>query len=306
MTRIRTHYDNLKIATDAPIEVINAAYRGLCKKYHPDNNPGNPDAARIMVILNAAYEVLSDTDKRKQYDQWIAEQRTDTKEDRNSGSESPYARSDLEPESDYQERPGAYEKSGHSFGRHFADNWVLYVFSAIALIAILLVLYSVSPEHSVSSGTAQPLVNSFDSSAADYSAPTHTAPSLRPDVAGYPRSTGYAKGYSMKAMNGYSTVTVDNTQNDRDVFVRLFSLGLERPMPVRSFIILAHERFTVKKVTAGKYDIRYKFFESNNALRTDPFNLKEDRVRYSKITLTLHKVNEGKMHIYKISDEDFE
>ncbi len=71
MKRIRTHYDNLKIARDAPPEVIIAAYKSLSMKYHPDKNPNNADAARIMSILNTAYEVLSDPTKRRKHDEWI-------------------------------------------------------------------------------------------------------------------------------------------------------------------------------------------------------------------------------------------
>jgi hypothetical protein len=68
---LHTHYDRLKIARDAPIEVVRAAYRALCLKYHPDRNPGDSEAARTMALLNAAYEVLSDPDKRQEHDAWI-------------------------------------------------------------------------------------------------------------------------------------------------------------------------------------------------------------------------------------------
>lgn len=71
MTRTHTHYDNLKVARDAPPEVIRAAYRTLSKKYHPDLNPDNPDAMRIIQIINAAYEVLSNPEKRLEHDKWI-------------------------------------------------------------------------------------------------------------------------------------------------------------------------------------------------------------------------------------------
>lgn len=74
MKKIRTHYDNLKVSRDAPEEVIRAAYRSLSQKYHPDRNPGNAEAERIMLILNKAYGVLTDPKKRKQHDIWIAEQ----------------------------------------------------------------------------------------------------------------------------------------------------------------------------------------------------------------------------------------
>lgn len=71
MPKVRTHYDNLKVARDAPFEVIRAAYKSLSQKYHPDRNPGDPKAARTMAIINAAYRVLSDANLRKAHDEWI-------------------------------------------------------------------------------------------------------------------------------------------------------------------------------------------------------------------------------------------
>ncbi|WP_019140477.1 J domain-containing protein [Noviherbaspirillum massiliense] len=72
MARIHTHYDNLKVARNAPPEVIRAAYKTLSQKYHPDRNPNSADAIRIIQIINSAYEVLSDPVKRQEHDEWIA------------------------------------------------------------------------------------------------------------------------------------------------------------------------------------------------------------------------------------------
>jgi curved DNA-binding protein CbpA len=69
--KVRTHYDNLKVARDAPSEVIRAAYKSLSQKYHPDRNPGDPKASRTMAIINAAYRVLSNPDLRRKHDEWI-------------------------------------------------------------------------------------------------------------------------------------------------------------------------------------------------------------------------------------------
>ncbi len=71
MTRVHTHYDNLKIARNAPPEVVKAAYRVLAQKYHPDKHPGNRDAIRVMALVNESYGVLSDPARRKQHDEWI-------------------------------------------------------------------------------------------------------------------------------------------------------------------------------------------------------------------------------------------
>jgi TPR repeat protein len=73
MAKIRTHYDNLQIARNASDEVIRAAYRTLSQKYHPDKNTNNQNTAeRWMKIINEAYAVLSDPDKRRIHDAWIA------------------------------------------------------------------------------------------------------------------------------------------------------------------------------------------------------------------------------------------
>lgn len=78
MARIHTHYDNLKVARNAPPEVIRAAYKTLSQKYHPDRNPNSPDAIRIIQIINSAYEVLSDPVKRQEHDHWIAKSESST------------------------------------------------------------------------------------------------------------------------------------------------------------------------------------------------------------------------------------
>jgi DnaJ-class molecular chaperone len=82
MARIHTHYDNLKVARNAPPEVIRAAYKTLSQKYHPDRNPGNADAVRIIKIINNAYEVLSDPVKRREHDEWIARAEEEAEENR--------------------------------------------------------------------------------------------------------------------------------------------------------------------------------------------------------------------------------
>jgi len=72
MAKIHTHYDNLKVSRHAPQEVIRASYKALSQKYHPDKNPGDEKAARIMAIVNTAYNTLSDPVRRKEHDDWIA------------------------------------------------------------------------------------------------------------------------------------------------------------------------------------------------------------------------------------------
>jgi len=72
--KVKTHYDNLQVVRNASPEVIRAAYKSLSQKYHPDRNQDKPDAARIMSLINTAYDVLSNPVKRRQHDAWIESQ----------------------------------------------------------------------------------------------------------------------------------------------------------------------------------------------------------------------------------------
>ncbi|MHB8983523.1 J domain-containing protein [Thiobacillus sp.] len=63
-----THYERLAVSRDAPPEVIRAAYKALSQKYHPDKNPGDGEAARVMTLLNQSCDVLMDPVRRAAYD----------------------------------------------------------------------------------------------------------------------------------------------------------------------------------------------------------------------------------------------
>lgn len=64
----RTHYETLGVDQYAPAAEIKSQYRRLVKRYHPDLNPGH---VHLFREVQAAYDVLSDPQKREQYDQAI-------------------------------------------------------------------------------------------------------------------------------------------------------------------------------------------------------------------------------------------
>ncbi len=66
----RDYYEVLGISRDADDAAIKKAYRALAKKYHPDMNPGDKEAEKKFKEASEAYAVLSDPDKRRQYDQF--------------------------------------------------------------------------------------------------------------------------------------------------------------------------------------------------------------------------------------------
>ena len=62
-------YELLSVPEKATADEIKKSYRKLAKQYHPDANPGNPAASDRFKEIGEAYSVLSDPEKRKQYDQ---------------------------------------------------------------------------------------------------------------------------------------------------------------------------------------------------------------------------------------------
>ena len=66
----RDYYEVLGVSRDADDAAIKKAYRALAKKYHPDMNPGDQEAEKKFKEASEAYAVLSDADKRRQYDQF--------------------------------------------------------------------------------------------------------------------------------------------------------------------------------------------------------------------------------------------
>ena len=70
MQNFRDYYEILGIAKEADASEIKRAYRALARQYHPDLNPGDQAAEEKFKLLGEAYDVLSDTDKRQQYEEY--------------------------------------------------------------------------------------------------------------------------------------------------------------------------------------------------------------------------------------------
>ena len=66
----RDYYEVLGVDRNADDAALKKAYRALAKKYHPDTNPGDKEAEKKFKEASEAYAILSDSEKRRQYDQF--------------------------------------------------------------------------------------------------------------------------------------------------------------------------------------------------------------------------------------------
>jgi TPR repeat protein len=120
--------------------------------------------------------------------------------------------------------------------------------------------------------------------------------------------TGYLKGQPQTAQGGLSSFTVDNRQGDRDAVARLYLNG-EKPA-VRHMYIKSGETFKAQNIAPGNYVFRYRFIGSEDTFESnDGFQLTQTKTetgtRYSNVTVTLFKVQNGNMTTRKVTPDKF-
>src|SRR3569832_1589466 len=66
----RDYYEQLGVPRNASQEDLKKSFRKLAMQYHPDRNPGDPEAEQTFKAINEAYDVLRDDQKRAAYDRF--------------------------------------------------------------------------------------------------------------------------------------------------------------------------------------------------------------------------------------------
>jgi len=335
---LRTHYDNLKVSRTAPIEVIEAAYRTLARKYHPDRN-STKDAARIMSIVNAAYQSLSDPASRQKHDDWIRQVEA------TGAGEAPKSQPRQETNT---QKPAPGLSARTSTTQRVIQLSVLtlcvLLFLGNALLTRkahtpgpavttppasdgLMTAPKAVPEPSVVIGYSKvdPVIGSETDPQWDLKSESPSAKprssqftavregintfSHAPNGSPWPQASSYVLGYPRLNTDGRSSVTIDNTGNDSDVFVKLVSHDSEKLLAVRMLFIKAHDQFRLTRLQAGAYDIRYRDLRSGDIEKSKPFDLvekiSENGVHFSTVTMTLYPVVDGNTRMEPISEAEF-
>ncbi|MGJ7918790.1 J domain-containing protein [Massilia sp. LXY-6] len=295
MAKIHTHYDNLKVSRHAPQEVIRAAYKALSQKYHPDKNPGDERAARIMAIVNTAYNILSDPVRRKEHDDWIASEEWEVEWlETSHGDEGRGQRGEAQWEPRQVEAPLRWRFL-------LAPRWwagMLAFFAAGVVLTVLLVdspkvLPSALAWAGKPSGTSgasagapnsppEPLgIDASNDGWARPAGPAEAPPDIKalgltqlvvparapdcdtdlqsqvsPNGDPWPAQSGYIDGYPVGNQGEEMQILVDNSNNPSPVLVKIYDL--DRRSNVRHAYVLGRTKFLIDKLSAGKYEVRYQ------------------------------------------------
>jgi hypothetical protein len=116
-------------------------------------------------------------------------------------------------------------------------------------------------------------------------------------------------GYPAERADGKSIVTIDNSRNPADVFVKLVCLDSDNAVPVRHVYVPAFGTFDCRNIRKGKYELRYQDLSNGSVSRSEPFELAETRtdrtVNYSVMKITLFKITESRSAAKGLSVADF-
>lgn len=345
MSSIRTHYDNLKVARDAPIAVIRAAYRALAQQYHPDVNKST-DAARVMTLLNEAWRVLGDPTLRSKHDEWI---RSEEEENRlidealaEATAPAPARRPPVGAHQNKWEKERAYEDSLARRSNKLTrlNDWLRTAKGkkgaalALCLVSVVAWLWVRSdssttaldrrgpPAAVAAARQAEPQytppppepAKQQEDNKQRSSAPAHSPGEIfgerwSPNGKPFPRRATYIEGMPRRAGGGLSQMTIDNTSGSSNVYVKLCRAKIETCQDLRHVFIPLGASFTMLGLAPGSYDIRYRDLSSGRIARSEPFDLRQQETeagtRYSTLRLTLYTVRDGNTHFESIPEERF-
>lgn len=336
--KIRTHYDNLKVSRDAPAEVIRAAYKSLSQKYHPDRNPGDIQAEKIMRLINQAYEVLSDPERREQHDKWI--QAEEWNAANKVGNEEPREQPS-KTNTKTTQTPTEPKKMPKWLWALLSIvllpiNIALYVVRHLLFFALLgflgWVIYTIiddyrsKPEITLSPEENRKVLEQVERNAKETAAsraaanastgqknqaqaPAICSPAMTkaPNGNAWPSSAAYVAPITRK--NGYSSVTVDNSQGQSNIYIKLSQPNEGKAPGIREAYIPAGKAFKMNKIEPGTYVIKYKDIKTGCNSKSDPFNVEENKtyqgVEFSEITLTIYTTYNGNMNFERLPENAF-
>jgi hypothetical protein len=296
MAKIHTHYDNLKVSRGAPQEVIRAAYKALSQKYHPDKNPGDEKAARIMAIVNTAYGTLSDPVRRREHDEWIAAEEWEIDWLESTRLEDGRGHGDK-----HGDKPTPHWDDPHVVAAPYRLSRDARLWAGLSLAFLLggvggalltgqdkvMPVAVASALANVESRAGAPrdehmnpwAVASLKRSeetrppsdiralavtqlvvplrAPDCDTELHTL--VAPNGEPWPAQSGYVDGYPVGNRGQEMELLVDNSTNSSPVLVKVYDM--DRGSNVRHVFVQAHDSLTVDKLAAGKYEVRYQNIE---------------------------------------------
>lgn len=277
MNKLSGHYETLNVSKDSSQEEIRASYITLCKMFQSE--------AVMIAELTKSYEVLKNSHKAE-IERLPELPITVVVEENNSKI--------IELASRQRETSLKADEGGISSR----------IVAAIAAIAILggLAVALTTPNSTISRLR-------LTSPAEMISQSKYVRPMLAPNQMPFPTTTSYLAGYEIKNNQGGSSVYVDNTKNENDVYLKLLSVEGKRVTAVRHVLIKGKTDFKLENLLTGKYEIQYMDLVSGLAGRSIVFSVEDKAtefgVKSSSLEVKLKTTTNGALGVENVSMDDF-
>jgi hypothetical protein len=139
--------------------------------------------------------------------------------------------------------------------------------------------------------------------------PSPATPAWSPNGKPWPDRAAYLNGFARRASSGLTTMKIDNTNGGADVYVKLCQSSAGKCDGLRHVFVPQGASFTMRNITPGWYDIRYRSLDNGALAKSQPMQLmqieEENRTRYSNVTLTLYRVEGGNTSLEGLSEDNF-
>jgi hypothetical protein len=298
MLKFPSHYETLKVRHDASPKAIRTAYKQLARQFHPDRNGNSAESHGRMQALNAAFEVLSDDQRRADYDEWLLR----------------FGKAPSIPvwhwkniEAWLRSRRRELTHLAHTIKpvrEITAARWA----ARIGFVALVLWGLNLDREPTLHADITPPFESQTPVPAPLPVSGFHR-PLRAPNGTEWPVTAAEIEGYPVERNDGKSVVTVDNSRNHMDVFAKLVSIDGSSVKPVRHIYIPARSAFSCRNVTKGLYEVRYQDLGSGLTARSGEFEVIETRtdrtVNSSVMKITLARITDTRPAGLLISEHEF-
>jgi len=321
--KIHTHYDNLKVARNAPDEVIRASYKALSQKYHPDKN-SRPDAARIMAILNSSYAVLSDEVQRRRHDDWIVEQERALAAPRSAlpppRRDVPLPERAAPPASSYNRvEPILGVPAWRSWSLDTPRQLVLLLCGVLALTIAVLSLIQEQPEPPLPFESSAPVDTASPEEAASWKkpnggslapfktvtvAPTKIRFGVGPDGRPWPLGPKMYREGGLQ-LGGQLSITIDNSHNAHPVYVKI---RLDSKQRDSELYIPRHRLFSIEDLVSGVYRLRYRDLQTGVVMQSNPLVLADvnnESAEQGVLNIVLRAAPNDSRDFHVIAEDEF-
>ncbi len=276
MKNLSSHYETLNVSKDASQDEIRASYVSLCKMFHSD--------ATMVAELSRSFEILK-----------AAAVETETLPELPALPEIPVV-------TNISEILEMKRRQREEQDREASRGSSLKVAAMIALVVGISAFGIFSYKNTLSRIKVLDVEGIIAKT-------TYVRPLTAPNGSAFPETTSYVSCYALGKNDGNSSLLVNNTKNDHDVYLKLISLDNNKSAAVRHVLIKGKTDFKIENLATGNYEIQYMDLVAGLVGRSIIFSVEESKtetgIKATNLVVNLRTAISGVLNVENVSIAEF-